>query len=156
MASALTETVDAGRTVESLRLGPERIALSDRRISEWTGWERYTLWLRSVLFPVVSLTHVLVLASVLLIGGFYVLQGWIGVGQLTTAALISQMLVDPVGIVLRWYDELQVAQVSLARLVGVREVEPEAGDADERPEGGRCGPTTSTSATGLAWTCCGR
>ncbi|EFE85299.1 ABC transporter [Streptomyces albidoflavus] len=135
VASALTETVDAGRTVESLRLGPERVALSDRRISEWTGWERYTLWLRSVLFPVVSLTHVLVLASVLLIGGFYVLQGWIGVGQLTTAALISQMLVDPVGIVLRWYDELQVAQVSLARLVGVREVEPEAGDADERPEG---------------------
>ncbi|MFF9901716.1 ABC transporter transmembrane domain-containing protein, partial [Streptomyces longispororuber] len=135
VASALTETVDAGRTVESLRLGPERIALSDRRISEWTGWERYTLWLRSVLFPVVSLTHVLVLASVLLIGGFYVLQGWIGVGQLTTAALISQMLVEPVGIVLRWYDELQVAQVSLARLVGVREVEPEAGDSDERPEG---------------------
>ncbi|MBZ2406947.1 ABC transporter ATP-binding protein [Streptomyces albidoflavus] len=135
VASALTETVDAGRTVESLRLGPERIALSDRRVSEWTGWERYTLWLRSVLFPVVSLTHVLVLASVLLIGGFYVLQGWIGVGQLTTAALISQMLVDPVGIVLRWYDELQVAQVSLARLVGVREVEPEAGDPDERPEG---------------------
>lgn len=135
VASALTETVDAGRTVESLRLGPERIALSDRRIAEWTGWERYTLWLRSVLFPVVSLTHVLVLASVLLIGGFYVLQGWIGVGQLTTAALISQMLVDPVGIVLRWYDELQVAQVSLARLVGVREVQPEAGDAEERPEG---------------------
>ncbi|MFJ3743687.1 ABC transporter ATP-binding protein [Streptomyces albidoflavus] len=135
VASALTETVDAGRTVESLRLGPERIALSDRRISEWTGWERYTLWLRSVLFPVVSLTHVLVLASVLLIGGFYVLQGWIGVGQLTTAALISQMLVDPVGIVLRWYDELQVAQVSLARLVGVREVEPEVGDAEQRPEG---------------------
>ncbi len=121
--------------MESLRLGPERIALSDRRISEWTGWERYTLWLRSVLFPVVSLTHVLVLASVLLIGGFYVLQGWIGVGQLTTAALISQMLVEPVGIVLRWYDELQVAQVSLARLVGVREVQPEAGDAEERPEG---------------------
>lgn len=135
VASALTETVDAGRTVESLRLGPERIALSDRRISEWTAWERYTLWLRSVLFPAVSVTHVLVLASVLLIGGVYVLQGWIGVGQLTTAALISQMLVEPVGIVLRWYDELQVAQVSLARLVGVREVEPEPGDAAERPEG---------------------
>ncbi|MFD5025215.1 ABC transporter ATP-binding protein [Streptomyces sp. NPDC058373] len=135
VASALTETVDAGRTVESLRLGPERVTLSDRRVLEWTLWERYTLWLRSVLFPVVSLTHVLVLASVLLVGGVYVLQGWIGVGQLTTAALISQMLVDPVGIVLRWYDELQVAQVSLARLVGVREVEPEAGDAAERPEG---------------------
>src|SRR3546814_2792295 len=34
-----------------------------------------------------------------------------------------------------WYDELQVAQVSLARLVGVRDIEPDAGDTEVRPEG---------------------
>ncbi|WP_435605190.1 ABC transporter ATP-binding protein [Streptomyces ardesiacus] len=135
VAAALAETVDAGRTVESHRLDTRRIELSERRIREWTAWERYTLWLRSVLFPVINITHVTVLASVLLIGGVFVLQGWIGVGQLTTAALIAQMLVDPVGIILRWYDELQVAQVSLARLVGVREIEPEAGDAALSPDG---------------------
>ncbi|WP_031184395.1 ABC transporter ATP-binding protein [Streptomyces sp. NRRL F-5635] len=135
VAAALAETVDAGRTVESHRLDTRRIELSERRIREWTAWERYTLWLRSVLFPVINVTHVTVLASVLLIGGVFVLQGWIGVGQLTTAALIAQMLVDPVGIILRWYDELQVAQVSLARLVGVREIEPEAGDAALSPDG---------------------
>ncbi|MEU0590204.1 ABC transporter ATP-binding protein [Streptomyces ardesiacus] len=137
VAAALAETVDAGRTVESHRLDTRRIELSERRIREWTAWERYTLWLRSVLFPVINVTHVTVLASVLLIGGVFVLQGWIGVGQLTTAALIAQMLVDPVGIILRWYDELQVAQVSLARLVGVREIEPEAGDAALSPDGRR-------------------
>ncbi|MET9651324.1 ABC transporter ATP-binding protein [Streptomyces sp. NPDC006460] len=135
VAGALAETVDAGRTVEAHRLGAGRIALSDRRIREWTAWERYTLFLRSVLFPVVNLTHVTVLAAVLLLGGAFVLRGWIDVGQLTTGALLAQMLVDPIGIVLRWYDELQVAQVSLARLVGVREIEPDAGDADLRPEG---------------------
>ncbi|MER6098996.1 ABC transporter ATP-binding protein [Streptomyces sp. NPDC001728] len=135
VAAALAETVDAGRTVESHRLGARRIALSDRRISEWVAWERYTLFLRSVLFPVVNLTHTTVLCAVLLFGGVFVLQGWIDVGQLTTGALLSQMLVDPIGIVLRWYDELQVAQVSLARLVGVRDIEPEAGDAEVRPEG---------------------
>ncbi|CAL9603665.1 ABC transporter ATP-binding protein [Streptomyces sp. enrichment culture] len=135
VAAALTETVDAGRTVEAHRLGERRVALSDQRVREWTAWERYTLWLRSVLFPVVSLTHVTVLASVLMIGGVLVLWGWIGVGQLTTGALIAQMLVDPVGMILRWYDELQVAQVSLARLVGVREIEPDAGDAGLAPEG---------------------
>ncbi|MFF0273876.1 ABC transporter ATP-binding protein [Streptomyces sp. NPDC004330] len=135
VAAALAETVDAGRTVESHRLGARRIALSDRRISEWVAWERYTLFLRSVLFPAVNLTHVTVLCAVLLFGGVFVLQGWIDVGQLTTGALLSQMLVDPIGIVLRWYDELQVAQVSLARLVGVRDIEPEAGDAEVRPEG---------------------
>ncbi|WP_128378050.1 ABC transporter ATP-binding protein [Streptomyces cavernae] len=135
VAAALTETVDAGRTVEAHRLGARRIELSDRRVFEWTQWERYTLWLRTVLFPVINLTHVTVLASVLMIGGAFVLEGWIDVGQLTTGALIAQMLVDPIGLILRWYDELQVAQVSLARLVGVRDIEPEAGDASVVPDG---------------------
>ncbi|MFD7685154.1 ABC transporter ATP-binding protein [Streptomyces sp. NPDC059781] len=137
VAAALAETVDAGRTVEAHRLGARRVALSDQRVKEWTAWERYTLWLRSVLFPVVNITHVTVLGSVLMIGGVFVLQGWIGVGQLTTGALIAQMLVDPVGLILRWYDELQVAQVSLARLVGVRDIEPDAGDAALAPDGRR-------------------
>ncbi|MFJ6564420.1 ABC transporter ATP-binding protein [Streptomyces sp. NPDC091412] len=135
VAAALTETVDAGRTVEAHRLGERRVALSELRITQWTAWERYTLWLRSVLFPVVNVTHVTVLASVLMVGGVFVLRGWIGVGQLTTGALIAQMLVDPVGLILRWYDELQVAQVSLARLVGVRDIEPDAGDDSLAPTG---------------------
>ncbi|MFI6370163.1 ABC transporter ATP-binding protein [Streptomyces sp. NPDC050546] len=135
VAAALAETVDAGRTVEAHRLGARRVALSERRIKEWTAWERYTLWLRSVLFPVINVTHVTVLASVLMVGGVFALRGWIDVGQLTTGALIAQMLVDPVGMILRWYDELQVAQVSLARLVGVRDIEPEAGDSSVAPDG---------------------
>ncbi|WP_190191184.1 ABC transporter ATP-binding protein [Streptomyces minutiscleroticus] len=135
VAAALAETVDAGHTVEAHRLGRRRIELSDRRVKEWTSWERYTLWLRSVLFPVINLTNVVVLGSVLMIGGFFVLRGRLDVGQLTTGALIAQMLVDPVGLILRWYDELQVAQVSLARLVGVREVEPDAGDEAVVPDG---------------------
>ncbi|MDT9696826.1 ABC transporter ATP-binding protein [Streptomyces sp. P17] len=135
VAAALAETVDAGRTVEAHRLGERRIDLSKQRVKEWTAWERYTLWLRSVLFPVINVTHVTVLGSVLMLGGVFVLQGWIGVGELTTGALIAQMLVDPVGLILRWYDELQVAQVSLARLVGVRDIEPDAGDASLTPDG---------------------
>ncbi|MGW3493166.1 ABC transporter ATP-binding protein [Streptomyces sp. NPDC001020] len=135
VAAVLAETVDAGRTVEAHRLGDRRIDLSDQRIKEWTAWERYTLWLRTVLFPVINLTHVTVLSSVLMIGGAFVLQGWISIGQLTTGALLAQMLVDPVGLILRWYDELQVAQVSLARLVGVRDIEPDAGDAALVPDG---------------------
>ncbi|MFE3579310.1 ABC transporter ATP-binding protein [Streptomyces vinaceus] len=135
VAAALTETVDAGRTVEAHRLGPGRIALSEQRIKEWTAWERYTLYLRTVLFPVINVTYVTILGSVLMIGGYCVLQGWMSVGQLTTGALLAQMMVDPIGLILRWYDELQVAQVSLARLVGVREIEPDAGDAAVSPKG---------------------
>jgi ATP-binding cassette subfamily C protein len=135
VAAALAETVDAGRTVEAHRLGGRRVELSELRVRQWTAWERYTLWLRSVLFPVVNLTHTTVLCSVLMVGGVFALNGWIDVGQLTTGALIAQMLVEPVGLILRWYDELQVAQVSLARLVGVRDIEPDAGDGALTPAG---------------------
>lgn len=137
VASALTETVDAGRTVEAHRIGDRRVALTDSRVAQWTAWERYTLWLRSVLFPVINVTHTTVLAAVLMVGGVFVLQGWIDVGQLTTSSLLAQMLVEPVGLILRWYDELQVAQVSLARLVGVSEIDPEEGDASVQPSGRR-------------------
>ncbi|MBW5483024.1 ABC transporter ATP-binding protein [Streptomyces bambusae] len=135
VAAALTETVDAGRTVEAHRLGGRRIALSEQRIREWTAWERYTLFLRSVLFPVVNVTYATILGAVLLIGGYCVLRGWLSVGQLATGALLAQMMVDPIGLILRWYDELQIAQVSIARLVGVRDIEPDAGDAAVAPEG---------------------
>ncbi|MEU3708823.1 ABC transporter ATP-binding protein [Streptomyces catenulae] len=135
VAAALTETVDAGRTIEAHRLGRRRVALSEQRVHSWTRWERYTLYLRSVFFPVINVTYVLLHGTVLILGGVFVLRGWITPGQLTTGALLAQMMTEPVDMVLRWYDELQVAQVSIARLVGVREIEPDATDAALAPEG---------------------
>lgn len=88
-----------------------------------------------MLFPVINVTYVTILGAVLMLGGWFVIEGWLTVGQLTTGALLAQMMVDPIGLILRWYDELQVAQVSLARLVGVREIEPGSGDAEVVPDG---------------------
>ncbi|MFE2428776.1 ABC transporter ATP-binding protein [Streptomyces sp. NPDC059373] len=135
VAAVLTESVDAGRTIEAHRLGDRREELSRLRIRQWVAWERYTLWLRSVLFPAINFTHVLILGSVLMIGGTFALHGWVSVGELTTGALYAQMLVDPIGLILRWYDELQVAQVSLGRLVGVREIEQDGADEQLSPDG---------------------
>jgi ABC-type multidrug transport system fused ATPase/permease subunit len=135
VASALAETVDAGRTVESHRLGTRRIQVGDTRIGQWVAWERYTLYLRMILFPIINMTHTVALAAVLVIGGGFAIQGWLTVGALTTGALYIQMLVEPVNMMIRWYDELQVAQVSLARLVGVREVEEAAAAGEDEPDG---------------------
>jgi len=66
--------------------------------------------------------YVLPLLGVLAFGGWLVGHGSITVGALTTGLLYTQMLTDPVDQVLMWYDELQVGQASLARLVGVQEV----------------------------------
>jgi ABC-type multidrug transport system fused ATPase/permease subunit len=135
VAAALAESVDAGRTIEAHGLGRRREELTGQRIGQWVAWERYTMWLRTVLFPVINMTHVLILTSVLMIGGAFALHGWVTAGELTTGALYAQMLVDPVNLILRWYDELQTAQVSLARLVGVREVAEEEGDPTISPDG---------------------
>ncbi|MCK7625714.1 ABC transporter ATP-binding protein/permease [Streptomyces sp. RS10V-4] len=135
VSAVLAESVDAGRTIEAHRTGARRTALSERRIREWTQWERYTLFLRSVLFPVINVSHRLVLGTVVLLGGVLVMNGRLTPGQLTTGVLLAQMLTEPVNLVLRWYDELQVAQVSLARLVGIREIAPEAADPSVAPDG---------------------
>ncbi|GAA1140795.1 ABC transporter ATP-binding protein [Kribbella jejuensis] len=135
VASALAETVDAGRTVESHRLGGRRIQFGDTRIGQWVAWERYTLYLRMILFPVINMTHTVALAAVLVIGGGFAIQGWLTVGALTTGALYIQQLAEPVNMMIRWYDELQVAQVSLSRLVGVREVEEAVKEGEAEPDG---------------------
>jgi ABC-type multidrug transport system fused ATPase/permease subunit len=136
VAGVLAETVDAGRTVEAYGLGPGRVALLERKIDEWVAWERYTLWLRTLLMPVAGLFHVIVLVGVLLIGGFLTRGGWMTLGQLTAGVLLANMLVEPITTILHWFEALQLAQVSLARLVGVQEVEKEPDGEDLTPSGG--------------------
>jgi ABC-type multidrug transport system fused ATPase/permease subunit len=128
----IAETVDAGRTVEAYRLGADRVRRTDDGIRWWIGWERYTLWLRTVWFPSVEAAYVLPLAAVLALGGWLYLDGQVNLGQVTAAVLYTQMLIEPVDLILMWYDELQVGQASLARLLGVREV-PQR-DVDDRLE----------------------
>jgi len=122
VSASVAETVDAGQTVELYRLEEQRVAVTDARIRRWVSWERYTLWLRCTWFPFIEMGYVLPLLGVLAFGGWLVGQGSITIGGLTTGLLYTQMLTDPVDQVLMWYDELQVGQASLARLVGVQEV----------------------------------
>ncbi|WP_104821304.1 ABC transporter ATP-binding protein [Kitasatospora sp. MMS16-BH015] len=133
--TVLAETVDAGRTVEALRLGERRVRLTDRKIGEWVAWERYTMWLRTVWFPSVDATYALAVLVTLTVGGLAAAAGRLGVGELTAGVLYAQALVHPVDRILRWYDEIQVGQASLARLVGVREVAAVETDEEARPSG---------------------
>jgi ABC-type multidrug transport system fused ATPase/permease subunit len=91
------------------------------------------LWLRCSWFPWIEAGYAFPLVGVLLWGSWLVSNDTISLGQLTTGLLFTQMLVEPVDLILMWYDELQVGQASLARLVGVQEVpEPET-DPDLMP-----------------------
>jgi ABC-type multidrug transport system fused ATPase/permease subunit len=130
--AAIAESVDGGRTVETYRLGERRVELTDERIARWVRWERYTLWLRCHYFPSIETAYLLPVPAVLALGGWFYAQGTVSIAQITAALLYTQMLVEPVDVLLSWMDELQSGQASLARLVGVHQI-PDP-DVDEGVE----------------------
>ncbi len=118
----IAETMAAGRTVESLGLGRNRVRLAEQDLADSYAMERVTLRLRCVFFPVAEFTYVLPVVATLVAGGLLALSGHGTLGQLTAVTLYAQQLADPVDRLLSWLDELQIGGTSLARLLGVREV----------------------------------
>ena len=119
VTDGLAETVESARTVDALRRQRQRIARTDHDLRRSWLAERYTLFLRTVWFPVVEISYVLPVVATLLIGGWLYLRGVVTLGQLTAAVVYVQLLIDPLDRLLGWLDELQVGTASLARLLGV-------------------------------------
>ena len=117
--ATLTETVEGARTVEALGLGQERVARIDGDIANSFAAERYTLGLRTRFFPTVEVAYLIPTVATLLFGGWLYLRGQVSLGDVTSATLYVQMLVDPLDRVVSILDELQVGGASLARLLGV-------------------------------------
>jgi ABC-type multidrug transport system fused ATPase/permease subunit len=128
ITDGISETVEGSRTTEALRLQERRRGRTDDDIKRSWAAERYTLFLRTVWFPIVEFGYVVPVAMTLLLGGWFYLEGWVTLGQVTAATLYVQQLVDPIDRLLSWLDELQVGGASLARLLGV--ARSPVGDAD--------------------------
>ena len=153
------ETVEGARTVEALGASRRRrSARSDADIRRSYAAERYTLYLRTVFFPVVEIGYLVPVVATLLVGGWFYLQGWVDLGEVTAATLYVQQLIDPVDRMLSWLDELQVGR----RVAGPaarrgRRGAATTGDARRRrtPVGRAARRrTTSGSPTWRAATCC--
>ena len=129
VTDGLAETVEGARTVDALRRQRQRVARSDADLR--TSWlaEKYTLFLRTVWFPVIEVSYVLPVVATLLVGGRLYLNGTVSLGQLTAAVIYVQLLIEPLDRLLGWLDELQVGGASLARLLGV------APNAEKAPAG---------------------
>ncbi|GAA3192307.1 ABC transporter ATP-binding protein [Actinocorallia longicatena] len=73
--------------------------------------------------------------SVILVAGFFLVRaGEVSVGEAAAAAIVFHRLFNPIGMLLYVFDEVQLAAASLARLVGVvnLEDEPETEPAGRR------------------------
>ncbi len=115
----ITETVESATTVEHLGLGPVRVARTDADLRRCWAVERYTLALRTRLFPLIDTGYQLPMVAALLWGGFLVSQDLATLGQVTAVTLYLRLLVDPLDELLAWIDQLQVGAACYARVIGV-------------------------------------
>lgn len=135
LTDGLAETVDSARTVEALGAQQRRIDRTDTDIRRSFKAERYTLFLRTVYFPLMEVGYLVPVVATLVVSGWYYSQGWADLFQVTTATLYVQQLIDPVDRMLSWLDELQVGQASLARLLGVSRVPADRTAGARVPDG---------------------
>jgi ABC-type multidrug transport system fused ATPase/permease subunit len=130
VTDSLAETVEGARTTEAFSYARRRQANINASIAKSYAAERYTLGLRTVLFPFFDTGFAISITSTLLFGGYAYLQGWVELGDVVAAVTYAQTLVWPIERMLEWLDELQVGGAALARLIGVGQVAEEAGSAE--------------------------
>jgi ABC-type multidrug transport system fused ATPase/permease subunit len=135
ITDGISETVEGSRTTEALRQQARRRARTDDDIRRSYAAERYTLFLRTVFWPVAEIGYVVPVVATLLIGGWFYIEGWVTLGQVTAATLYVQQLIDPLDRLLSWLDELQVGGASMARLLGVAELPDDRRASTVRPTG---------------------
>ncbi|GAA4897008.1 ABC transporter ATP-binding protein [Tessaracoccus lubricantis] len=130
-----TETVEGARTVEALGLGELRVAQLDEDTEVSGQAERYTMTLRNMLFGMVDASFQLPLVGIVLLGTWGYGNGWVTIGQITTAALYVSQLSGPLDRVIAVLDHLQLGLVSTARLIGVAQVDDDRTPGEAVPEG---------------------
>ncbi|WP_117215350.1 ABC transporter ATP-binding protein [Allorhizocola rhizosphaerae] len=119
LIDGLTETVEGARTTEALAGYERRTKRTQHDLRENYLAERATLRLRTIFWPIADIGFQLPVASTLVFGGWFYLEGWVGLDEAVSAVFLVQQLIEPVDRLLSWMDELQVGGASLARLLGV-------------------------------------
>ena len=119
ITDGLAATVNGAATVEAYGQQRRRIDSADGYIGGSYRAEKYTLSLRTVLWPVQEFCFVVPVAAALLAGGYGYTRGWFSLAQVTAVTLYMQQLMAPIEILMDWLDTLQVGGASLARLLGV-------------------------------------
>jgi ABC-type multidrug transport system fused ATPase/permease subunit len=135
MTSSLAETVEGARTVEALRRYDERVRRTDDDIRGSYNAERYTLFLRTVYFPIAEVGYLVPVVGTLLFGGWLHLNGQASLGAVTAAVLYVNQLIDPVDRLLSWLDELQSGGAAFARLLGISDVPDDRTPSGQSPSG---------------------
>ena len=129
------ETVAGARTVDALSLQRARGDRFDEALDEAWSAEQYNLGLRLRWFPWLEIGFYLPVAGAVVWGGWLAFHGYVTVGAATAVTLYTQQMLDPLGELISWLDEIQFAATSLSRILGVGEVPPDRTASGELPRG---------------------
>jgi ABC-type multidrug transport system fused ATPase/permease subunit len=119
LAEVLASTASGARTVEALGLQQRRITACLEAIDRCRRTRVRTLFLRSVLFPAVDISHVIPVVGVLLLGGVLYDRGAVSLGAVVASALYLRQLTEPLDTILIWVEQLQSSGASFARVEGL-------------------------------------
>ncbi|MDO5700966.1 MAG: ABC transporter ATP-binding protein [Bowdeniella nasicola] len=133
----VTESVEQADTVDALSLGARRRARSTEVIREFWKAELAAGKLRVWLFIGLGIAFVLPPVATLLWGGYLIERDVAGVsvGAMATVAMYAVQIQRPIGELMFWLDEIQVARVSLSRILGVELVPPDRETTGALPHG---------------------
>jgi len=139
LADELASTIAGTRTVEALGLQERRTAAGAAAIGRARRTRLRTLFLRSVLFPVVDVSYVVPVVAVLMIGGGLYVSGAQTLGAVAASALYLRQLAVPLDAILIWLEQLQSSGASFARVEGLAAIPPavvteRSAPADDRIE----------------------
>ncbi|MGX4689733.1 ABC transporter ATP-binding protein [Streptomyces sp. JNUCC 63] len=119
VAEILAATASGARTVEAFRLSGQRVSASRDALDTSRRTRLYTLFLRSVFFPVVEVSYILPVAGVLLVGGVLHARSAVSLGAVVAAALYLRQFTEPLDQILMHVEQLQSSGASFARVEGL-------------------------------------
>jgi ATP-binding cassette subfamily C protein len=133
VAEIIAATAAGARTVEAFGLQQRRVTASRDAIEVSRRARFGTLFLRSVLFPLVEFSYVVPVVVVLLVGGVLRDHGVLSLGVVVSAALYLRQIEEPLDVVLTWVEQLQSSSASFARVEGLGPVTEAPRDGAEAP-----------------------
>jgi ATP-binding cassette subfamily C protein len=119
VAEILAATASGARTVEAFRLSGQRVSAGRDALDTSRRTRLYTLFLRSVFFPVIEVSYVLPVAGVLLVGGVLHARGAVSLGAVVAATLYLRQFTEPLDQILMHTEQLQSSGASFARVEGL-------------------------------------
>jgi ATP-binding cassette subfamily C protein len=128
VAEILAATAAGARTVEAFGLRERRIAASREALEVSRRKRFFTLYLRSVFFPVVEVSYLFPVAGTLLVGGVLHAQGTVSLGTVVAAALYLRQFEAPLDEILVRIEQLQSSGASFARVEGLAGAPRASGD----------------------------